>query len=107
MSNNKLPPRIDLDTHLFLAKKISGFVYGVNFNQIKYNHVQAHQIVNIVENAIGDKYPEVSEYIVKARKYKKRIKTYVLVRILSLLDDDYCRVDDDIFFKYKFIYTNS
>ena len=104
MNNNRLPSRLDLDKHTHLSNMISDFIRKINFREIKYEHQKAHQILNIVENAIENKYEEVSKLIVKARKYKKRIKTEILIKILSLLDDDYCRVDDEIFYEYGFIY---
>lgn len=104
MNNNRLPSRLDLGTHIDLSNMISGFIRKVNFREIKYEHQKAHQILNIVENAIENKYEEVSKLIVKARKYKKRIKTEILTKILSLLDDDYCRLDDEVLNKYGYIY---
>lgn len=105
MNNNRLPPRLDLETHLYLADMISYFTIKLYFREIKYKHSQAHQMLNIVEKSICDKYEEISKLIKKARKCKKRIRTSDLVRIFSLLDDDYCRVDDSTFDKYGFIYV--
>lgn len=106
MSNRINKPRLDLDTHIFLSDMISFFIRKVYFRKIKYNHQLANQMLNIVEDAIEDKYEEVSKLIEKARKCKKRIRTETLTRLLSLLDDDYCRVDDKIFNEYGFIYYN-
>lgn len=104
MESYRLPPRLTLDEHKFLSDNISSYIIGVNLNLIKYNHQQTLTVLNMISNVIKDRYPEISKLIFLAKKYKKRVKNNILSKILSLLDDDYCRVDDEIFNQHRFIY---
>lgn len=97
-------PRLILDEHKFLSDNVSSYINGVNLNFIKYNHQQTLTILNTISGVIKDRYPEISELVFLARKYKKRTKPSVLAKILSLLDDDYCRYGRKIINKYGYIY---
>lgn len=110
MSNNNdryTKAKLDLETHLYLADMISYTIKKIVLFKGKYEHHIITSILDLIESKITGKFYKDDElviYLKKARRSKKRVRNFVLIKIVGSLDTDYCRLGNEVVEKYRYIY---